>query len=145
MLGEVALLIAEIQRVVPLVERIIEAHPQPFSHHRLGQIAGQVAVWAHVHAVPVPARWAWPKAKALMMFRSQNDITRTCTCKQVGPLIGIVELGLKLARKILVLEVRPIVEQMKRPRGPVLVLHVIPIPLCVRLANLRVWVRKGRD
>ena len=45
-LTDVAWLIIEPQRVIPLVERVVDAHAQAFATHRSAQVAQQIALRA---------------------------------------------------------------------------------------------------
>ena len=75
-LGDVAGLVGEPERVVPLVERIVEAHPQALRAHGLRQFPEQVALRADLDRVP-RAGPRWPRPRGSARGRSPRGASRS--------------------------------------------------------------------
>ena len=143
MLADVARFVGEPERVVPLVERVVNAHVQTFAANGVGEIAQQIALRPRLHSVPrtAPRRGSFlagPKRKAFMMLGSQRDILRAGALEHVRPMIGIEQLGAKLRREVLIREVRAVFLLVISPRAGLYgrrlrivaaVGHRIPVPL----------------
>ena len=93
---------------------------------RTGRRSGrqQIALGTGIHAVPGAAPGsvglrAGPEAKAFVMLGGQHHVLRPGTVEEVGPVIGIEELGLELRGEILVLEVLAVDPLVKLPPGVV--------------------------
>ena len=107
MFFDVARLVGEPERVVPLVERIIEAHFQAFSANRVSKVSGEVTLWADLDGVPRAAPggrsfFAGPQRKALVVLRRERDILGSGAGENVSPVIGIEELGAELRSEVLI-------------------------------------------
>src|SRR5579875_4202821 len=141
----VAVEVVKIEWIIPLVKRVIEPHFQPVRHNRPAQLSGKVLMRTHVDAVPVPVGGAGPQAESIVVLRCQYDVLRAGINKQFGPLIGIKQLCFEAAREILVMEILSVVAQVERPRRAVPVVHVVPVPLSVGLAGLRMGISECRN
>ena len=113
MLGDVARLVGKIQRVVPLVQRIVDSHPESLRAHGGGQVAEQVAPGADLDGVPRASPGpggllARPQGKAFVMLRGERDIFRARPCEDVRPVIGVEQFGAELRREVPVIVVRAV-------------------------------------
>ena len=64
----------------------------------VGQVAEEVALRSDIDRVPgaAPGRvglLAWPEREALMVLRGERDVLRAGALEDVGPVVGIVQLG----------------------------------------------------
>ena len=124
-LGDVALLVGEPQRVVPLVERIVDAHVQarcggrPPSGRAAISRLGPISTAFHGRPHVSFASRAPPQREAFVVLRGQRDVLRAGALEDVGPVVGIVELGAEHRREIEVREVGAVDPLVEFPGGTV--------------------------
>ena len=107
-LGDIARLVGEPQRVVPLVERIVDAGLQPLGADGGGQISQQVAMRPDLDGVPGPSPGlrgfaAGPHRKPFVVLRGDGDVFCAGTLEHVRPVLRIVQFGAKLRGEVLVI------------------------------------------
>ena len=142
---DVPWLVRQPERVVPLVERVVEAHLEALGAHRRGEVACQVATRPDLDAVPGtapgPGRLAArPQGESLVVLGGQRDVPGARSLKHVGPVIGVEEFGPEHRGEVLVGEVRAVDALVKSPGtrldgvGAALLpgRYCIPVPLRVR-------------
>jgi|GEM_PF-6293478 len=110
--------IAVIDRNIPFIERVIDAHFHVGFTHRCREIAQQIPARSGLHRVPGPTPGAvsllvLPQGIALMMLGGQHDIFGAGAFKHICPLIRIEQLGFEERNKIRVLKSRAIIVRMK--------------------------------
>src|SRR5262249_9743540 len=89
-LGHIAWFVAKVERVIPLIERIIDTHLQAFGTHCFREVAQQVAVRTQFNGVPWPTPsfgrlFARPQREALMMLGSEGNVLRAGALEDIGP------------------------------------------------------------
>ena len=97
-LGDVAFLVGEPQRVVPLVERIVDSHVQAAAPSGLHEVERDVAFGADIHGVPgtspgLVGLLVAPQSEAFVVLRGERDVFGAGALEDVGPVVRIVELG----------------------------------------------------
>ena len=126
---------AGVRRVVPLVERVVEAGLElAVLPCRVEQVTGQVTLRAEVDRVAA-ADLAVPQRHALVVLRGQHEVLRTGVVEQLHPFLRVVLLRLPLAdervvRRVLAVGVPVVVVRRRVP-----LVHVVPVPLGVRAAR----------
>ena len=144
-LGDVAGLVGEPERVVPLVEGIVEAHPQALGAHRLRQFPEKVALRANLDGVPRAAPCgrrlaARPQGEPFVVLRCRHHVLRARSAEDLGPVIRVEELGRELRGEVAVVELRAVLPAVVVPgarldRARLAAFAAgerIPVPLCVR-------------
>lgn len=129
MLYGILLGIFEIERMEPLINRMVDAELDIRLFERGFQLAAKVHVRSDIDAVPVPRIVALEQAEAVMVLRDEVYILCAGLFKELRPLVGIKEFRLEAADKVLILRsggIHPVVELA---RGAVLVAYLLHIPL----------------
>ena len=130
------LAVAEPERVVPLVEGIVEAELQPAFSRRRRELGHQVAVRPGLDGVPGPAPiaarlGAGPEAETLVVLRGGHDVPRPGAGEDIGPLVGVEQFRTEFRGEVLVVERFAVVLLVELPPNVVrlLVMHIVPVPL----------------
>ena len=110
MLFDIAGLVREPERVVPLIERIIDSHAQAFVADRSGEIAEEIAFGTRFNGIPRTAPggggfFAWPQSEAFVMLRGESYVFSTRPREDVGPMIWVEKFGAKLRGEVFVWKV----------------------------------------
>src|SRR6185295_10640059 len=117
-----ARLVPKPERVVPLVERVVEAHLETLAADGTGEVAQEVAPGADLDGVPGTAPGgrglsARPEGEALVMLRGEDDVFRARGLEHRSPVIGIEELGLELGGEVLIRELGAVLALVVLPRS----------------------------
>ena len=129
MLYGILLGIFEIERMEPLINRMVDAELNIRLFERGFQLAAEIPVGSDINAVPVPRIVALEHTEAVVVLRNEVYILCAGLFKELRPLVGIKKLRLEAADKVLILRsggIHPVVELA---RGAVLVAYLLHIPL----------------
>ena len=125
----VALGVLEVERVVPLVDRMIDAKAHGRAVERVLELAQEVAVGADVDAVPVPGVVGLVEAEAVVVLGDEIDVARAGLDEYVRPAAGVEQLGGEALYKVLVASVFAVNAAVERRGLAVWILELLPVPL----------------
>ncbi len=115
------MLIAEPERVVPFVERIVDAHFEALAAAGPHQVEEHVAARAGIDGVPRPPPRAVglgiaPQGEALVMLGGERHVAGAGAGEDIGPVIRIVVFGAEHGGEIEVWEIRAVDALVVFPR-----------------------------
>ena len=124
-----ALRILDIERMVPLIEGMIDTEADTGPLQGLLQLHGEVPMRAYVHAVPLPGIAGIVHTEAVMMLGHQVDILCAGLLEEFGPFPRIEELRLEVLNELLILEVLAVDPVVEGSGGRIGIPVHSPVPL----------------
>ncbi len=136
MLLDVTLFVGEPERVVPLVQRIVDTHVQALGAAGLHEVERDIAFGADIHGIPraspgLVGLLVAPEREALVVLAGERDVLGARAFEDVGPMSGVVKLGAEHGGEIEVWEIGPVDAIVKLTRGGVGLVERVPIPFGV--------------
>ena len=116
MLQRIPFGIFQIQRMHPLVDRMVHAELHAGTLHGIPQLHAEVAVRPHVPGVPVPGVGGGVEAEAVVMLGNEVDVFGTRFFEQLRPFAGVKELGCEVADEVGVLKLFAVDAVVEAPR-----------------------------
>ena len=109
---EAALLVGLVERVVPLVERVVRAEREALRAHCVGEWPEQVAFGTGEPGVlPAGSEARRPQREAVVVLRGEHHVTSAGRTEQFGPRLRIVGCGFEERTEIFVLKVRILLQK----------------------------------
>ena len=121
--------ILQVQRVEPLVHRMVHAEAHTGALQRGFQLHAEIPVGADIHGVPVPGVVGFVHAEAVVVLADEVHVLRAGALDDVRPLIGVEQLRLEHPGEVLIAEVFAVDPVVELPRlgGGVLDLPHVPL------------------